>query len=100
MKALILTAAAIALGGMSATAQTARYSATLASPLSGKKDFVVNGNAWRCDGLTCLLVSTPNDPYSVHSCHELMRLAGAVTAYGGEGRSFDADKLAKCNAKG
>jgi hypothetical protein len=99
MRLFIVTSIAIGLG-TSAMAQTPRYSATLAEPLAAKKELIVNSNAWRCEGSTCSLVSPPNDPFSVRSCHELARLVGTIAAYGSGNRTFDADKLAKCNGKG
>lgn len=97
MRKLLLAAGVMALTTV-ATAQTSRYTATLATPLPSHKEFIANGNAWRCDASSCILASAPIDPLSLHSCRELVRLAGKVTAYGTDGRSFDADKLAKCNA--
>jgi|SRR5579859_1642693 len=98
MRLLILACAALALGA-SAMAQPPRYSATLAEPLAAKKEIIVNSNVWRCEGSTCALVSNPNDPFSVRSCRGLARQVGTIAAYGGDNRAFDADKLAKCNAK-
>ena len=99
MRTLVLAAASTVLSGSIAIGQTSRVSATLAEPLPTNKELVANSNAWRCQGSSCLLVSTPNDPFSVRSCHELARLTGTITAYGTESRQLDADKLAKCNAK-
>ncbi len=84
---------------MSAAAQTDRYTATLAQPLSGKKEFIANGNVWRCEGASCTLVSDPQDAGSIRSCRQLERQAGALSAYGKGEQVFDADKLAKCNSK-
>jgi hypothetical protein len=36
--------------------------------------------------------------WSVRACRKLMKQAGAITAYGTEGKSFDADQLKSCNA--
>jgi hypothetical protein len=81
-----------------AVAQTGQYSATLAQPLSGKKECVTDGNIWRCEGSTCILASLPRDPTSVRACHALERRAGKLTAYGSQERPFDAGKLEACNA--
>jgi hypothetical protein len=99
VKHSILIAAAALLAG-AAVAQTSGYSATLAQPLAAKKEFIAIGNIWRCESTTCVLVSIPENPSSVRSCHALERLAGALTAYGTASQPFDADKLAKCNGSG
>jgi hypothetical protein len=94
--ALIVTI--MILGNATALADTSRYTATLAQPVSAKTDFIVNGNMFRCDGSTCILVSTPADAASVHTCRALQRKVGTLTAYGAEGTPFNAAKLAQCNA--
>lgn len=94
-----LIAAALVLVSVAASAQSGRYTATLVQPLSGKKEFIANGNLWRCEGSSCALVSEPKDPDSIRSCHGLERQAGALSAYGVSDQPFDADKLAKCNSK-
>lgn len=81
-------------------AQTSGYTATLAQPVPAKKEFIAVGNIWRCEGTACVLVSVPENPASVRSCHALERQTGALTAYGGPGQPFGADKLAKCNGQG
>jgi len=80
-----------------AVAQTGQYTATLAQPLAEKKEFVTDGNIWRCEGSTCVLASVPADPASVRTCHALARRAGKLTAYGSQERPFDSSKLAACN---
>jgi hypothetical protein len=100
MKNLQLIAAVLLFAGTATLAQTSRYTATLAQPLAAKKEIIVNRNIWRCEGSTCVLASVPEDPASIRDCHALMRKVGALTAYGPEGRSFEPDKLAKCNDQG
>jgi hypothetical protein len=70
----------------------------LAEPVAAKQEFVVNGNVFRCEGSTCILVSTPADALSVYTCRALQRKVGAIVAYGAQGIQFDAAKLARCNA--
>lgn len=100
MKYSMSMAAAALLMSTVGSAQTSGYTATLAEPLAAKKEFIAVGNIWRCEGTACVLVSVPENPSSVRSCHALERQTGALTAYGGPGQSFDADKLAKCNGHG
>jgi hypothetical protein len=93
----ILVAAMIFAGAI-ASAQTGRYSATLAQPLSSKQ-VIANGNIWNCKGSVCELVSYPNHPDSLQSCHDLQHQVGVLTAYGTKEKPFDSDLLAKCNGK-
>jgi hypothetical protein len=95
-----LIAAAVLFAATAAVAQTGQYTATLAQPLTAKKEFIANGNIWRCAGSTCVLASEPVDAASIRSCHSLVRLAGALTTYGPKGKPFEADKLAMCNGAG
>jgi hypothetical protein len=94
--ALILVA--MMLASTAALGDTGRYIATLAQPLAGKKEFIVNGNLFRCDGSTCILVSKPLDAGSVRNCRAVQHQVGNLTGYVADGKPFDADKLAKCNS--
>jgi hypothetical protein len=100
LKKLNLIAAAVVFAGTAAVAQTGQYVATLAQPVAAKKEFIANGNIWRCVGSTCVLASEPVDAGSIRSCHALVRQAGALTTYGPKGMPFEADKLAVCNGQG
>jgi hypothetical protein len=90
--ATLILASSAALGG------TGGYTATLAQPLAGKKEFIVNGNLFRCEGSTCVLTSNPVDAGTVRSCRAVQREVGTLTAYVADGKPFNADKLAKCNS--
>jgi hypothetical protein len=90
--ATMILASTAALGG------TGGYTATLAQPVAGKKEFIVNGNLFRCEGSTCVLTSKPVDAGTVRSCRAVQREVGTLTAYVADGKPFDADKLAKCNS--
>lgn len=81
-------------------AQGETYSATVTQPLAAKKEFIANGNLWRCSGTTCIMVSQPKDPGSLQSCLELKRRTGSLTTYGSKTHPFDAVKLSKCNSDG
>jgi hypothetical protein len=87
---------------ISATAfgDAARYTATLAQPLTQKRELIVENNIFRCEGSSCLLTSHPQSAESVRVCHALRREVGTLTAYVADGKEFDADRLAKCNASG
>jgi hypothetical protein len=97
-KNLALIVATMILANATALADTSRYTATLAQPVGAKKELIVNGNMFRCDGSTCILVSRPADPGSLHTCRALQHQVGVLIAYGAAGDEFDAAKLAQCNA--
>jgi hypothetical protein len=88
----------LVLASTAAVAQKVHYTATLAQSLTGSKEIVANDNLWYCSGSTCTLVSEPKNPGSVGACHALKQKMGALSAYGLPDGSFDAGKLAKCNA--
>jgi hypothetical protein len=93
-----LISASLVLASTAAVAQKVHYTATLVQPLTGSKEIVASDNLWYCAGSTCTLVSEPKNPNSVSACHALKQKLGALSAYGLPDSSFDADKLAKCNA--
>jgi hypothetical protein len=93
-----LIIAALLFASTVAIAQRPHYTATLAQPLSSNKEVVANNNLWRCSGSTCTLTSQPKDPGAAASCRTLRKKVGALSAYGAPNDSFDAEKLAKCNA--
>lgn len=82
-----------------ASAAPTQYSATLAAPVSQKTDVIADSNLFRCEATTCNLVSKPIDAGSVSTCRKLAREVGEIKAYGSTTTPFDADKLARCNAK-
>jgi hypothetical protein len=95
---LTLIVATIILAG-SAVAGTSGYSATLAQPLTAKKELIVQGNAFRCNASTCNLVSQPTgDAGGLSVCRALQRQVGTLTSYVVDGKPFDSERLAKCNS--
>jgi hypothetical protein len=90
----------VLLASAAALAQAERYTASIAQPISEKKEFIANANIWRCVGTTCVLTSEPRDPGSMRTCRELKRQVGQLTAFGSATHAFDQAKLAKCNAEG
>jgi hypothetical protein len=98
VKIVRLITASLVLASTAGVAQKVHYTATLVQPLTGSKEVVANDNLWYCSGSTCTLVSDPKSPNSVSACHALKQKMGALSAYGLPDSSFDADKLAKCNA--
>lgn len=72
--------------------------ATLAEPLTAKKEIIIGANMFRCEGATCVLVARAADADTLDTCHTLARKVGSLSAYVAAGKPFDAEKLAKCNA--
>lgn len=100
MRNLTLIAVAMLATGVAA-ADSAGYSATIAQPQTAKKEYIVHGNLFRCDGTTCILVSHPtNDAGDLMTCRALQREVGTLTAFVADGKPFDSDRLAKCNSHG
>jgi hypothetical protein len=70
------------------------------SAASAKSAIVSDHTVWKCDGTTCTTHSIPRESNTVSECKVLAQKSGAtVTAYATATDSFDADHLAKCNAK-
>jgi hypothetical protein len=100
LRNLTLIAVAMVVAG-GAVADSAGYSATVAQPQTAKKEYIVHGNLFRCDGSTCILVSHPtNDAGDLMTCRALQREVGTLTSYVADGKPFDSDRLAKCNSHG
>jgi hypothetical protein len=100
LRNLTLIAVAMVVAG-GAVADSAGYSATVAQPQTAKKEYIVHGNLFRCDGSTCILVSHPtNDAGDLMTCRALQREVGTLTSYVADGKPFDSDRLAKCNSQG
>jgi hypothetical protein len=63
----------------------------LTKPLAGGAVFV-------CQESTCVAGNPGSNTLSTSGCRQLVRAVGAVSSYGHETRSLDAEKLAACNA--
>jgi hypothetical protein len=100
LRNLTLIAMAMVMAG-AAAADPAGYSATTAQPQAAKKEVIIRGNLFRCEGSTCTLVSHPtNDAGDLTTCRALQREVGALTSFVAGGKPFDSDRLAKCNSHG
>jgi hypothetical protein len=93
----LLTALPLILGGTAGAAGESVV-ATLAQPLDAKREIIIEGNLFRCEGSICGLVSHSAAAETLATCRSLQRKVGTLTGYVVEGRPFDSDKLAKCNA--
>lgn len=97
--AVAATAAAVlALTPATGFAQTARgyYAATPVSAPARNK-LITRSTVWTCDAGGCVASkSNARDPIM---CELLVREVGQLAAFRANGADFDAEALAKCNAK-
>ena len=79
-------------------AQAAPVTVQLVQPLT-KADTIVTGQtAWDCQGATCT-AEAMSESFSVDTCRDLTRQLGVgVASYASANKSFDAARLARCNA--
>ena len=69
-----------------------------ATPEAGADGRVITrGAAWNCAGDACKTASDSSRPKIL--CERLVKEVGALEEFTVNGRAWDADKLAKCNAK-
>ena len=84
----------LALGLASAPAAAATYSATLASPASGR--LIARDIVWSCGAAACQGATDDSRPAVL--CQSLAKRAGRVEAFLVDGRAFTAQELDRCNA--
>lgn len=93
-----LAAAALSIAAaVPAVAQTGGYYAAtpVAAPAAGK--LVTRSTVWHCNGATCLAAKSATRDNLL--CELVVREVGALQAFRANGSDFDADALAKCNAR-
>ena len=91
-------AATLALAPASGFAQTSRgyYSATpVTAP--AKSSVVTRTTVWNCGGGTC--VASKATSRDAIMCELVVREVGALSSFSAGGNAFDAEALAKCNAR-
>ena len=91
-------AATLALAPVSGFAQTTRgyYSATpVTAP--AKSSVVTRTTVWKCGEGTC--VASKATSRDTIMCELVVREVGALQSFSANGTAFDADALAKCNAR-
>jgi hypothetical protein len=77
-------------------AQGAYYQATLATA-PAKSAVVTRDTLWRCAGTTC--TAPRSGTRDAILCELVAQSAGQLTGFTVAGAAYDADRLAKCNAK-
>ena len=88
-------AALLAATLVAAPAAAANFSARLTAPAAGQK-IVARDVVWRCGPDACQGASEGSRPVVV--CQSLAKRAGHLDNFIVDGRAFDSDELAKCNA--
>ena len=91
---MIRSAAFLALTIASAPAAAATYSATLASPASGR--LIARDIVWSCGAAACQGATQESRP--VVLCQSLAKRAGHVETFLVDGRAFTPAELERCNA--
>jgi hypothetical protein len=71
------------------------YRLTTMEPVKGTK--VASETLWRCGDNTCVAQAATSRPEIV--CAKVAREVGKMESFSYRGTAFDADALAKCNAK-
>lgn len=70
--------------------------ATLAQPVA-KKQFVVNGAIWDCEGTSCVAYNMPGQTFGPSQCHDVAKHAGLVTAFKNDAKTLQQASLDVCN---
>ncbi|WP_293874936.1 MULTISPECIES: hypothetical protein [unclassified Sphingomonas] len=83
-------------GTPAAAAPADVYAAVPAAP-STKSSFITRSTAWRLQNGTFVAGQAPERPAVL--CELVVRQVGALTSFSVGGKAYDADQLAKCNAK-
>ncbi len=103
LAAAALAAALAALSTTPAAAARARDTsadAVLLTPVSQPTEAILDGRAWRCEGVLCkgFSAGAPASQPPVQECRRVARKLGALAAYRSGPRTLDATALAACNA--
>jgi hypothetical protein len=89
--------AAATLSGTAALAAPATvYTAVPAAPTT-RSGFITRSTAWRLQNGSFVAGQAPERPAVL--CELVARQVGALTSFTAGDKAFDADQLAKCNAK-
>ncbi|MCP3736071.1 hypothetical protein M9979_14445 [Sphingomonas sp. RP10(2022)] len=98
MKSFALLALAVAtLSGTAAVAAPADQYVAVPAAASAKTSFITRSTVWRSQNGGFVAGSAPERPAVL--CELVVRQVGALTSFAVAGRAYDADQLAKCNAK-
>jgi len=97
---LALAAVTLSAATLSATGATAAPSdvyAAVPAAAPTKTSFITRSTAWRLQNGTFVAAQAPERPAVL--CELVVRQIGALTSFSVGGQPYDAEKLAKCNAR-
>lgn len=80
----------------SATDSRVHFRAELAQPVTERRQEVVRGVMWVCQGDSCIGTRGRSAPAT--ECRRLVAEFGAVTAFSADGEAFTEDQVEACNA--
>jgi len=89
-------AVATLFGTAAAAAPAATYVAVPATP-SAKTSFITRSTVWRLQDGAFVAGQAPERPAVL--CELVVRQVGSLSSFTAAGKAYDADALAKCNAK-
>jgi hypothetical protein len=92
-----VAAATLALAPVAALAQSHGYYSATPVAAPSKASLVTRQTVWKCDGGVCMAAKANARDGIV--CELVAREVGKLSAFRANGAEFDADALAKCNAK-
>ena len=96
MIATFAFAAALLSGTAAVAAPADVYTAVPAAP-SARTGFITRSTAWRLQNGSFVAGQAPERPAVL--CELVVRQVGTLTSFTAADKAFDADQLAKCNAK-
>ena len=102
LRQLITLAAAVVIGGTmiggtAAHAQTGNYYVAVPVEQQAKNSLVTRETLWTLRGNAYVAARAPER--DTYLCTAVVRTTGALSSFTVGGQAFDADQLAKCNAK-
>jgi len=91
-------AAALTLGvSAPAAAQTPTYRAVPATPIAASDSVIIGETLWACGPEGCTTSKATARPAIV--CEQAIKKVGKLVSFSAGTKDFDADALAKCNAR-
>jgi hypothetical protein len=72
--------------------------AKLQQPVSERTKFIAGGAMFVCQADACVAESPISQTFSTAACKTIANKVGVIAAFEGRGKTFEADRLAACNA--
>jgi hypothetical protein len=71
--------------------------AKLAAPVAEKTKFIAGGAVFLCEADACVASAPSSQTFAASTCKAVAKNVGAITSFGLNGKTLDADKLGACN---